>query len=68
MQQCDNVHVRFGNFTQQANIRFRVKLGKSATEIHGMLQQTYGNEATSQTKCFSGGIQTSEGAGVGAIR
>lgn len=39
-------------FEQRANIKFCVKLGKSATATFEMLQQAYGEEAMSRARCF----------------
>ena len=37
---------------QRANIKFCVKLRKSATETFEMLQQAYGDDAMSRARCF----------------
>lgn len=37
---------------QRVNIKFCVKLGKSATETFQLLQQAYGDESLSRTRCF----------------
>ncbi|XP_041372645.1 protein GVQW3-like [Gigantopelta aegis] len=37
---------------QRANIKFCIKLGKSATETFDMIRYVYGNEAMSRARCF----------------
>lgn len=37
---------------QRANVKFCVKLGKSATETLHMMQQVYGDAAMSRARCF----------------
>lgn len=37
---------------QRVNVKFLVKLGKSATETYSMLQQVYGDECLSRTRVF----------------
>lgn len=37
---------------QRANIKFCVKLGKSATETLSLIQDAYGNDALSRARCF----------------
>lgn len=54
---CDYMHVLICDFTlelrleQRADIKFSVKLGKSAMETPEMLQQSFGSEAMNWTRC-----------------
>ena len=55
---CDPLHGHICDFTmdckleQRANIKFCVKLGKSATETFDTIRYVYGNEAVSRVTCF----------------
>ena len=40
------------NVEQRVNVKFCVKLGKSATETYGFLKKVYGNECLSHTQFF----------------
>jgi hypothetical protein len=37
---------------QRVNVKFLVKLGKSATETYNLLMEVYGNECLSRTQVF----------------
>ncbi|UYV76312.1 hypothetical protein LAZ67_13003334 [Cordylochernes scorpioides] len=39
-----------GQMEQQVNLKFLVKLGKTATEAYAMLKEVYGNECLSRTQ------------------
>ena len=39
-------------FEQRANVKFCVKLGKTATETLNLLREAYGPEAVGRTQCF----------------
>ena len=40
------------NMEQHVNMKFCVKLGKSATEMHNLLKKVYGDECLSCTQVF----------------
>ena len=40
------------NAEQRVNVKFRVKLGKSATETYHLLKNVYGDECLSRTQVF----------------
>ena len=40
------------NVEQRVNVKFCVKLGKSATEMYDMLKKEYGDECLSRTEVF----------------
>ena len=55
---CDHMHghicdfIMYCKLEQRANIKFCVKLGKSATKSFGIMHHAYGNEAMSHVRCF----------------
>ena len=40
------------NVEQRVNVKFCVKLGKSATEMYDLLKKVYGDECLSRTQVF----------------
>jgi len=49
------------NVEQHANVKFCVKLGKSATETYDLLKKVYGDECPSRTQVFKWFKRSKEG-------
>ena len=58
MSFCDHVNGHICDFImdckleQRVNIKFCVKLGKSASETFDMIRHVYGNETMRRARCF----------------